>query len=135
MAEKPTYKELEEKVNKLELISSDYKHLVQEHKKNIRIRETMEQLEHVYQIITDVDGMLDKTMEIVLQVFQSDRSWLVYPCNPDAPSFSIAVESCRPEFPGAKALNLEIPMTPVMADYCRKALTSKGGVNIDPEEG
>lgn len=135
MAEKPTYKELEEKVNKLELIASDYKHLVQEHKKNIRIRETMEQLEHVYQIITDVDGMLDKTMEIVLQVFQSDRSWLVYPCNPDAPSFSIAVESCRPEFPGAKALNLEIPMTPVMADYCRKALTSKGGVNIDPEEG
>jgi two-component system sensor kinase FixL len=57
------------------------------------------------------------------------RVWLVDPCNPDAPSFRAPVESTRPGYPGACALNLEVPMSPGQAQDMRDALASDGPVS------
>ena len=46
----------------------------------------------------------------VLSIFDCDRAWLVYPCDPDALTWRASMEHTRPEFPGAFALGVELPV-------------------------
>ena len=63
-------------------------------------------------------------LETVFSIFDCDRAWLFYPCDPDAPSFRVPMEITRPEYPGAKVLNVDVPMSPDMAQNMREALES-----------
>ena len=73
---------------------------------------------------TDPEGMLDRVLETVLEVFQADRAWLLYPCDPDATTWRVHVERTRPEYPGALELNEEFEMTPTLAEYFRELIAS-----------
>ncbi|MBF0551021.1 MAG: PAS domain S-box protein [Deltaproteobacteria bacterium] len=73
----------------------------------------------------DVEQMLWDVIKTVYSIFDCDRIWLFYPGDPDAPTFRVPVEYTRPEYPGAAALNMEIPMPPSMAKDIRKALASE----------
>ena len=53
---------------------------------------------------SDVEQMLSDVLEAMLDIFACDRAWLIYPCDPDAPSWHAVMERTRPEFPGAVAL-------------------------------
>ena len=64
-------------------------------------------------------------MKRVFEIFVCDRAWLFYPCDPNAPSFRVPVEINRPEYPGARALNLEMPLVPDLAKDLRDALASE----------
>jgi PAS domain S-box-containing protein len=89
------------------------------------------QIERVDQAIrqeTDVERMLWDIVQTVYNIFDCDRVWLLYPCDPDAPSFRVPIEINRPEYPGAKALNLEVPMAPGQAQDMRDALASEDPV-------
>jgi hypothetical protein len=67
-------------------------------------------------------------VQTVYNIFDCDRVWLLYPRDPDAPSFRVPIEINRPEYPGAKALNLEVPMAPGQAQDMRDALASEDPV-------
>ena len=56
--------------------------------------------------------MVAEVVKTVQAIMETDRAWLLYPCDPDAPSFRVPFEHARPEYPGAETLNLEVPMTP-----------------------
>jgi PAS domain S-box-containing protein len=71
-----------------------------------------------------VERLLWNITEAVFKIFGCDRAWLVYPCDPSAPSFRVPVEVCRPEYPGAKVLNLEVPMSPCEALNMQETLES-----------
>ena len=68
----------------------------------------------------------------VFLIFDCDRGWLFYPCDPDAPSFRVPVEISRPEYPGAKVLNVDVPMSPDLARDLREALASDDPVTTSP---
>lgn len=59
----------------------------------------------------DIRTFIKSLTEFVIRHFQADRSFLIYPCDPQAPSFRVPVESTVPEFPGGMETGIEIPMT------------------------
>ncbi len=71
-----------------------------------------------------LDQMMNDVLETVLSIFDCDRAWLFYPCDPDAPSFRVPMEVTRPGYPGAGVLNVDVPMPPDMAENLREALES-----------
>jgi len=89
----------------------------------------MEKLDIVNRAIqgsTNLDLMMSETMEAMLAIFDCDRSWLFYPCDPDSPTFHVPMEITKPEYPGANVLNVETPMPPDMARNLREVLDSDG---------
>jgi PAS domain S-box-containing protein len=92
---------------------------------HIHFLESLELIDQAIKQETDVEKMPWNVMKAVFEIFVCDRAWLFYPCDPDAPSFRVPVEISRPEYPGAKALNREVPMAPGIAQDLRDALASE----------
>ncbi len=137
----PTYKEhyLDVRAFKmgdgLGLITTDITERKQAEEKRLAYLSLLENLEKVNRVIqqaTDLEQMLRGVIDLVFSIFDSDRAWLFYPCDPDAPSFRVPIERARPEYPGALALNIDVPMAPGQADDCRIALESDGPVAFGP---
>ena len=89
---------------------------------------SMDRVNRAVQGTNDVEQMMGDVLEAVLEIFASDRAWLIYPCDPDAPSWRPIMERTRPEFPGAAALGHDWPMTPDSAEVARVALASSGAL-------
>src|SRR6056297_2855043 len=96
-----------------------------------RILLAIEEIEAIFNRPSDAHEILDQILKKLLELFSCDRVWLLYPCNPDSPTFKVAYERTTPSFPGAKALNATVPMTRDMADYCNQALSNNGYPEID----
>jgi PAS domain S-box-containing protein len=95
-----------------------------EHKAHIRFLESLERIDRAIKQETDVERMLWSTVRTVFSIFDCDRAWLLYPCDPDAPSFRVPVEISRPEYPGAQVLDMDVPMSAGEARDMRDALAS-----------
>jgi PAS domain S-box-containing protein len=100
-----------------------------------KILSAVQTIDDVIRITSDAHMVLDNVMEKVRHIFQSDRAWLFYPCNPSIASFNVTYESTTHDYPGAKALMADVPMTDDMADYCQRALSDPGKPKWDPAEG
>jgi PAS domain S-box-containing protein len=96
----------------------------EERKSHIRFLENLEQVDRVIKQETDVEQMLWNIVKTVFSIFDCDRAWLLYPCDPDAPFFRVPVEITKPEYPGAKVLNVDVPMSPGQALNMQEALNS-----------
>ena len=75
---------------------------------------------------------MSDVLEAVLSIFACDRAWLVYPCDPQAPTWRVAMEHTRPEFPGAFVLGLDLPVDPEVARVFETARASSGAVRFGP---
>lgn len=91
-------------------------------KANIRFLENLGRVDLAIKQETDVEKMLQDVVEVVFSIFDCDRAWLLYPCDPLAPSFRVPVEVSRPEYPGAHIRALDVAMTPDVALNLREAL-------------
>ena len=88
----------------------------------------LERIDQAIKAESDLEKMLWSIVRATFAMFDCDRAWLLYPCDPDAPSFRVPVEVCRPEYPGANIRDLEVPMAPGMAREMRDALSGAGPV-------
>jgi len=77
--------------------------------------------------------MLSGVLQEMLSIFDCDRAWLLYPCDPAAPSWHVPMEHTRPEWPGALAMNLDIPMDSETAAVFEYALNAKTAVRYDAD--
>ena len=94
--------------------------------------ESMDRVNRAIQSTTDLEQMMSHVLEAVLSLLRCDRAWLVYPCDPDAPSWHVVMEHTRPEFPGAFALGAEIPADPESAATVALVRASPGPVRFGP---
>jgi len=94
--------------------------------------ESMDRINRAMQGTNDPEQMMSDVLDAVLSIFACDRAWLVYPCDPEAPSWRAAMEHTRPEFPGAFALGIDLPMDPEVANMFRSARGSSGAVRFGP---
>ncbi len=102
------------------------------HLAHLRFFESMERIDQAIREETDHDKMLRNVIDTVFSVFSCDRAWLLYPCDPDAPSFRVPMEFSSPDYPGALALNKDVPMTPSAVRDCREALAADGPIPYGP---
>lgn len=112
--------------------------LEQLRKDNLRAWEYMtylENLEAVDRVLarsTNLEHMMKEFLETVLWVFDCDRASLLYPCEPGASHWRVPMECTTPEYPGAMAMDVDIPMNPPAAEVFRIAQDSVEPVTFGP---
>jgi diguanylate cyclase (GGDEF)-like protein/PAS domain S-box-containing protein len=101
---------------------------------NLRFFEGVDQVNQAIQETPDLDAMMGRVLELALALFGCDRAWLLYPCDPEAPSWRVRAERVRLEFAGASlaALDREIPTTPEARDMQTAVLSAPGPVAFAP---
>ncbi|HEX4596628.1 MAG TPA: PAS domain S-box protein, partial [Burkholderiaceae bacterium] len=83
----------------------------------------------------DAEHMLGDVLDTVLAMFQCDRAWLVYPCNPDAATWYSPMERTRPQYPGVRVLGAQQPMNDEVAQTFRRMLAAPGPLRIGADSG
>ena len=110
---------------------TEHKKAEKAHTLHLRFLENMTRIDHVIQQANDIEQMMPNILQAILEIFETDRAWLLYPCDPDAESWNVPIERTRPEYPGALNLGEEIPMRAEIADAFRKALDRDDVITID----
>lgn len=100
-------------------------------RQQVHYLECLDRVNRVIHQSDDAEQMLWTVLQEVQDMFGSDRIWLFYPCDPQSPTYRIPIEIARPEYPGAHALNLDVPMKPGGDLICAKALAANGPVYFD----
>jgi PAS domain S-box-containing protein len=101
----------------------------------LRFLESMDSINRAIQRTSNLEEMLGAVLDVVVAVFDCDRAWLVYPCDPEVDSHRVRMERTKPEYLGAFSLGAEIPNDPEVAAVVRTVLASSGPVRFDPESG
>lgn len=99
---------------------------------HLRFFENMDQVNRAIRRSDDIELMLTDVLDILLSLFDCDRAWLLYPCDPEAATFHVPMERTRPEYPGAMAIKAEVPVTPEVVAVFQTMLDSNGPTQIVP---
>ena len=102
---------------------------------NLRFFESMDRINRAFQGADDLEEMMRELLDIVLSIFDCDRAFLMYPCDPESPTWSCPMERNKPEYPGARDLKKEMQMDPRVADTLRILLAADGPATFGPGAG
>jgi hypothetical protein len=73
--------------------------------------ESMDQVNRAIQGTNDLEQMMSEVLDAVLSIFNCDRAWLVYPCDPEASSYAVQMQRTRPSSPAPSPLASTCPWT------------------------
>ena len=79
----------------------------------------------------DLKSMLECLVVEMRQVYAVDRACLLYPCDPEAPSWEVMVEDSDAAYSEVLSENQEIPMSADFASIFRDAINNSGPVIYD----
>jgi len=125
-------RDLIEQMTDLASIAIERQRAEEERQTHLWFLESMDRVNRAIQGTNDLEQMLSGVLDAMLAVFACDRSWLVYPCDPGAPSWRAAMEHTRPEFPGVFALGLEMPVAADVAQVFQLVLAAGGPLRFGP---
>lgn len=94
-------------------------------KRQLRYFENTAIIDQTIRGTTDLEEMLDSLMGVLRTIFRCDQAWLLYPCDPQAPSWRVPFRSVSDDFPIHFGPEQDIPSTPDLAENCRLALESE----------
>ena len=95
--------------------------------------ERMDQVNHAMQGTNDLEQAMKDILDTLLAVFECDRAWLVYPCDPEAATWQVPMERTTPEYPSVLPIGVELPLDPVGAEVYRKLRATEGPVKFGPD--
>jgi len=81
-----------------------------ERQAHLRFLESMDRINRAIQSTNDLEQMMSAVLDEVLSIFDCDRAFLLYPCDPEASSWQVSMGRTREEFPGPVVLGHEVPM-------------------------
>jgi len=99
---------------------------------HLRVFEGLDRVNRAMQGAADLTQMMRDVLDAVMALFDCDRAFLVYPCDPTAPTWRAPMERNKPAYPGALVLDLELPMTEEIAQASRLLLGSDGPLRFGP---
>jgi PAS domain S-box-containing protein len=102
---------------------------ITERKETLRFFQNMDRINRAMQGTNDLEQMMRDVLDTTLSIFECDRAFLIYPCDPDAPSFEAAMERTRPGYPVRRGA---IPAAPDTAKHFQLYLASSGAVTLGP---
>jgi PAS domain S-box-containing protein len=109
---------------------TERKRAEEERRAHLWFFESMDRINRAIQGTNDLERMMSDVLGEVLSIFDCDRAWLVYPCDPEARSWGVLMEHTRPEFPGAYVLGRDLPMDPGVAEAFRTVRARSGPVRF-----
>ena len=93
---------------------------------------SMDRVNRAIQSAGDLETMMRDVLDEVLAIFDCDRAFLMYPCDPASTTWSIPMECTRPEYPGVGDLNQELPLDEGMAAVIQHISTHPGVLQLGP---
>ncbi len=79
----------------------------------------------------DLNTLLEQLAQLLLDIFQCDRAWYIFPCDPHGDTFRVPVQATRPEYPGLFTDGREMPMDDVLRGLMRAALAENAPITLD----
>ena len=128
----PEQQDVIEQITDLASIAIERKRAEDDRLAHLWFLESMDRVNRAIQGTNDLEQMMSDVLDAMLAVFGCDRSWLVYPCDPDAAAWKVPMEHTRAEFPGAFALGVELPVDPEVAGAFRAVRASSTPVPMGP---
>ena len=111
---------------------TERKQVERERLANLRFFESMDKVNRAIQGANDLEIMMKVLLDVVLSIFDCDRAFLMYPCDPESPTWTSPMECSKPEYPGVWDLKQEMPMDPQVAETLRILLAADGPVAFGP---
>jgi PAS domain S-box-containing protein len=99
---------------------------------NLKFFESMDRINRAILGADDPEKMMKDLLDEVLSIFDCDRAFLIYPCDPASPTWTVWMERSKPEYPGIRDRQQEMPMDPQVAETLRMLLAADGPVTIGP---
>ena len=99
---------------------------------HLRFLERLDRIERALHGSEDLNEVLGDGLDALLEIFGADRAWLLHPCDPDQPRWTVPMERVRAGFPGALETGATFPMLPEARDVMRAALDADGPVGYGP---
>lgn len=109
------------------------KELERKNLNNLHFLEGLDRINRAMQGTNDLEEMMGSVLNEVMSIFNCDRAFLLYPCDPEAASWNIPMERSKPEYPGADNSVTDIPMDPIMSEKLRILLESNNPFKLAPE--
>lgn len=94
-------------------------------------RKHLDNINHIIINASPGKKMLKELLSFMLEVFHTDRAWLMYPGDPNEDYFQIKVESNRPQWPGYGESGKKRPIGPVVKRYIIEALETDQPITDD----
>jgi len=111
---------------------TERKRAEEERQAHLWLLESMDRVNRAIQGTNDLQAMMSDVLDEILSIFDCDRAWLVYPCDPTAASWRAQMEHTRPDCPGAFALGVDLPMDADVAGVFQAARDSSAAVRFGP---
>ena len=96
--------------------------------------EGMNKIFEVLNSVQDLEQLIERFVETVLEVFDCDRVFLLHPLDPEADEFSIPVEACKPEYPGALKVGIDLPVTGEQKALFVALLNNGGTISLSQKQ-
>ncbi|MAU01049.1 MAG: hypothetical protein CL608_28220 [Anaerolineaceae bacterium] len=110
-----------------------WKEAEKEHQTHLWFLESLDQINQAMQGISDIEQMMSNVLDTMLSIFDCDRAWLVYPCDPEAAKWQVQMERTRPEYPGVLPIGVELPLDPMGTAVFTTLREAHGPVQFGPE--
>ncbi len=94
--------------------------------------QSLDRINRVLQEEGDIWEVMNKALDEVLNIFGCDRAYLLYPCDPNAPTWSVPLERCKPGYPGVFQPGQELPMDEYVTSKFRALLDSEKPLRMGP---
>jgi len=111
---------------------TDRKRAESERAAHLRYFESMDRVNRALHGSNDLDRTMSAVLDAVLTELGCDRAWLVYPCDPAAPTWTVPMERTRPGHPGAGVRGPALPVTPEIVRTFTAVLGASGPVRFGP---
>jgi diguanylate cyclase (GGDEF)-like protein/PAS domain S-box-containing protein len=100
--------------------------------RQLRYLDIMERISRISSTAESLETLLDGMLKEIQLIFDADRAWFLYPCDPQAGFWSVPMERTRPEWPGAFAREIKIPVTEEVANLFQSALDAGTPLQYGP---
>jgi PAS domain S-box-containing protein len=111
---------------------TEHKAAEQERLAHLNFLASMDRINRAIQGTNDLERMMSDVLDVVLSIFDCNRAYLMYPCDPEAESWVIPMERTTPDYPGSMALGVDLSKDAEVAGKLRLLLSSDGPVNMGP---
>jgi len=110
---------------------TERKRIELERQDHLSFLENLNRVNTAIQRSMNLEQMMGNVLDTVLSIFEADRVYLLYPCNPEAKSWQIRLERTTAEYPGITQGNeLDAASHPWIARKLRLLLTSGGPLRL-----
>ena len=99
---------------------------------HIRFLESLEHIDHATRKTVDLNQMMKDVLDALLVIFNCDRAFLLYPCDPDAEYWHVPMERTVDEYPRVHNAEIKIPIDPQFKKVIRIMLETDGPVVFGP---